>query len=75
MVERSKRKGNRYTENFMSHNFFIISLLKQLSYGKVMTADVRVPYMRCNAGHNFFIMSRLVQQNYDRNMTPFGGGE
>ena len=74
-MESRKRKGNRYTENRMSHNFFIIPLLKQLSYGKVMTADVRVPFMCYNAvqddiaSHNFFILSRLVQQKYEKVMT------
>ena len=72
MVESRKRKGNRYTENLMSHNFFIISLLGPWSYEKVMTADGLVPVMLYNAvhndmmSHNFFIMSRLVQQHYEK---------
>ena len=75
VVESRKRKGNRYTENLMSHNFFIISLLRPWSYEKVMTADVLVPVMRYNAvhnnmmSHNLFITSRLVQQNYEKVMT------
>ena len=75
MVESRKRKGKRDTENLMSHNFFIIPLLRPLNYEKVMTVDVLVPYLRYNAvhnnmmSHNFFIMSRLVQQNYEKVMT------
>ena len=59
----------------MSHNFFIISLLRPLSYEQVMIVDVLVPVMRYNVvhnsmmSHNCFIMSRLVQQKYEQVMT------
>ena len=72
MVESRKRKGKRDTENLMSHNFFILPLLRPWSDEKVMTADGLVPVMRYNAvhnymmSHNFFIMSRLVQHNYEK---------
>ena len=74
-MESNKRKGKRDTENLMSHNFFIISLLRPWSDEKVMTIDGLVPVMRYNtmhddfASHNFFIMSRLVQLNYEKVMT------
>ena len=75
VVESSKRTGKRDTENLMSHNFFILSLLRLLNYEKVMTVDVLVPYVRYNVvhnsmmSHNFFIVSRLVQQKYEKVMT------
>ena len=75
MVESRKREGHRYTGNIMSHNFFILSLLRPLSYETIMIADVLVPVMRYNAvrnnmmSHNFFILSRRVQQKYEKVMT------
>ena len=75
MVESRKREGHRYTGNIMSHNFFIISLLRPLSYETVMIADVLMSHMCYNAvhddiaSHNFFITSRRVQQKYEKVMT------
>ena len=71
----NEREIYTLTENRMSHNFFIIPLLRPWSYEKVMTADVLVPVMRYNAvrnnmmSHNFFILSRRVQQKYEKVMT------
>ena len=75
VVESRKRKGKRDTENLMSHNCFIISLLRPLSYEQVMIVDVLVPVMRYITMHNnmmsdnFVILSRLVQQKYETIMT------
>ena len=74
-MESRKRKKNRYTDNRMTHNFFILPSLRPLNYEKVLTVDVLVPYLRYNAvhnnmmSHNLFILSRLVQQNYEKVMT------
>ena len=59
----------------MSHNLFILSLLRPWIYEKVMIVDVLVLVMRYNTmhnnmmSHNFFILSRLVQQKYEKVMT------